>query len=336
MKFTLVLAALACAAALPPAVATAGASGLKVVARIAGPDGAWDMASFDPQLRRVFVAHGDRVTAIDADSGAVHGEFAPANHAHAVVVVPGTGRIVTTNSGDNTAKVIDAASGALLASIPASVDADSATYDGGSGLVVVIGGDSGQITLIDARKLKAAGSIAVGGTLEFPQADGRGRLYVNAEDTHEIVVIDLAAAKVVGRYPLNGCVRPSGLALVAGGRLISACSNGMAKILYAGSGREIASLAIGEGPDAVIYDPARALAYIPSGRSGTLAVIGLAGPAANTVIDTVSTQMGARTGTVDPKTGRIFLPTAEYLPPAAPGKRPAPKPGTFSVLVLGR
>ena len=336
MKHPLIFAALACSIAALPAVSSAGASGLKVVAQIAGPDGGWDMAGFDPETRQVLIAHGDRVTAIDADTGAVRGDFAKAAHVHAVVAVPGTGRIVTTNSGDNSAKVIDARSGALIASIPASVDADSASYDPGSRLVVVIGGDSGQVTLIDARKGAAAGSIHVGGTLEFPQADGKGHLYINAEDTHEIVVVDLAAGKVTARYPLAGCVKPTGLALVAGGRLVSACGNGVVKILDAASGREIASLPIGAGPDAVIYDPERGLAYVPSGRSGTLAVIGLAGPAANTVIDTVPTQVGARTGTVDPRTGSIYLPTAQFLPPTTPGERGAVKPGTFTVLVLGR
>ena len=294
------------------------------------------MASFDPQGRRVYLTHGDRVMTIDADTGAVRADFAPGSHLHAVVVVPGTGRIVTTNSGDNTAKVIDAASGALVASLPAAADADFGDLRPGSGLVAVIGGDSGTITLIDPRKLAAVRTIVVGGVLEFGQADGKGRLYVNAEDTHEVVVVDLAAGKVEGRYPLNGCVRPTGMALVAGGRLISACSNGVAKILDAASGREIASLAIGAGPDQVIYDPGRAMVYIPSARSGDMAVIALAGPAANTVIDTVPTQIGARTGTVDPKTGRIYLPTAEYILPVPAGQRPTTKPGTFAVLVLDR
>ena len=102
------------------------------------------------------------------------------------------------------------------------------------------------------------------------------------------------------------------------------------------SGRRIAALKIGARPDAVVYDEGRNLAYIPSGGAGTLSVIALSGAADTTVIDTVVTQVGARTGTVDPKTGRIYLPAAEYLPPAAPGQRPTVKPGTFQVLVLDR
>jgi len=336
MKRALLALVLAAAAPAFPVFADPGASGLKVAARIAGPDGGWDYASFDPARRRVFVAHGGAVLMIEADTGKVHGDFAQGDHLHAVVPVPGTDRIVTTNSGDDTAKVIDANTGAVLASIPAAPDSDSAVFDPASGRVIVIGGDSGEITFIDPKAMKAVGSIKVGGKLEFPAPDGKGRLFVNAADTNEIVLIDPAAGKVLARYAMPGCHRPTGLALVAGGRLVSSCGNGFAEILSATDGKVIASLPIGAGPDAVIYDSRRGLALIPSGATGTLAVIALSGPHANTVIDTVQTQAGARTGTVDPKTGRVWLPTAQFGPPAEPGKRPKATPGTFQVLVLDR
>ncbi len=313
----------------------AGSSGLKVTARIAGPDGGWDYASFDPARRRVYVAHGASVMAIDADTGKVTATFAAGSHLHAVVPVPGTDLIVTTNSGDDTARVLAAADGRLIASIPTAKGPDGAAYDPSTGLVMVIDGDSGEVTLVDPKAGKAVGSIHVGDGLEYPAADGKGRLYVNVEDKNEIAVVDIAARKAIARYPLGDCHGPTGLALVAGNRLISACANGVAKIVDAPSGRVIATLKIGAGPDAVLYDEIRGLAYIPSGRTGTLAVIALSGKDNNTIVDTVPTQTGARTGAVDPKTGKIYLPAAQFLPAAA-GKRPAPKPGTFEVLVLGR
>ena len=326
------LIAVLLAAALP---AIAGPSGLSVKQRISGPDGHRDYASFDPARRRVYVAQGDSVLMIEADTGKVSPDFAKGSHLHAIVPVPGIDRIVTTNSGDHTVKVIDAKTGALLASIPGPDDADSAVYDPGSGHVVVIGGDDGEVQLIDPKAMKAVGDIKVGGKLEFPAADGKGKLFVNAEDTNEIVVVDLNAGKVTARYAMPGCQRPTGLALVAGDRLVSSC-NGVAEILNAADGRVIASLPIGAGPYAVIYDARRELALIPSGRAATLAVIALTGPKANQVIDTVPTQAGARTGAVDPKTGRVYLPTMRYAPPAQAGGRPTPVPGTFEVLVLDR
>lgn len=336
----LIPAILTCAltsVALPVGVLAApGPSGLAVTASIPGPDGSWDYASFDPARRRVYVAHGDKVMMIDADTGKVNADFAQGSHLHAVVPIPGTDLIVTTNSGDNTARVISAIDGKLLASIPAAKDTDSAVYDAASGLLIAIGGDSGEISLVDPKARKAAGSIVLGGVLEFGVVDSKGKLFINVEDKNEIAVVDIAGRKLITRYPMPGCQGPTGLALIADGRLISSCRNGIAKIVDSGTGKEIASLAIGQGPDAVFQDAGRARAYIPSGRTGTLAVIALAGPANNTVIDTVTTKPGARTGTVDPKTGRIYLPSASYTPAGAPGQRPGITPGSFAVLVVDR
>ncbi|HLZ82189.1 MAG TPA: hypothetical protein VKQ54_01395 [Caulobacteraceae bacterium] len=311
-------------------------SGLRVASRIAGPDGGWDYASFDPARRRVYVAHGTVVLAIDADTGKLNADFAKGDHLHAVLPVPGTDMVVTTNSGDDTARIISAADGHQLASIPTAKDADGAAYDAKSGLVVVICGDGGALTLVDPKAMKAVGTIKVGDSLEFGQPDGAGLFFVNVEDKNQVAVVDLAAQSVLRRYDLPGCKGPTGLAYVEGARLISVCANGGVDILDAGSGKTIASFTVGGFPDAVIYDAGRHLAYVPSARSGTLSVIALSGAQDNTIIDTVPTQIGARTGAVDPKSGKVYLPTAEYQLPVPAGQRPTPKPGTFAVLVLDR
>ncbi len=338
-RLSLCLAAALLAAPLAsPAIAAdpAHPTGLHVVGRIPGPDGGWDYASFDPVRRRVYVTHGTVVIAIDADSGKANPAFAKGNHLHAAVPVPGTDVIVTTNSGDNTAKIISAKDGHELASIPTAKDADGAAYDPKTGLVVVICGDGGALTLIDPKAMKAVGTITVGDALEFGQPDGHGLFFVNVEDKNQVAVVDLAAQKVLRRYDLTDCKRPTGLAYVAGDRVISACGDGGVNILGAADGKLIAKFKVGGFPDAVIYDRERKLAFVPSALGGTLSAIALSGPADNTIIDTIPTQMGARTGTVDPKTGRIYLPTAEYNLPVPTGQRPTTKPGTFVVLELDR
>jgi DNA-binding beta-propeller fold protein YncE len=311
-------------------------TGLHVVKRIPGPDGGWDYASFDAARRRVLVTHSDVVIAIDAESGKANLAFAKGNHLHAATPVPGTDLIVTTNSGDNTARIISATDGHELASIPTAKDADGAAYDPKSGLVVVICGDGGALTLIDPKAMKAVGTITVGDSLEFGQPDGHGLFYVNVEDKNQIAVIDLAAQKVLRRYDLTDCKRPTGLAYVAGDRVISACGDGGINILGAADGKLIAKFKVGGFPDAVIYDAERKLAFVPSALGGTLSAIALSGPNDNTIIDTIPTQLGARTGTVDPKTGDVYLPTAEYNLPVPAGQRPTTKPGTFVVLELAR
>ena len=55
-------------------------------------------------------------------------------------------------------------------------------------------------------------------------------------------------------------------------------------------------------------------------------MIALTGKDNNTLIDTAPTQKGARTGAVDPKTGRIYLPTAQYVLPAPLASGPPRSP----------
>ena len=337
-RLALLSAVFALFAATPAATADtpSGGSGLKVVGHIPGPDGGWDYASFDPAHRRVYVAHGTVVLALDADTGKLNPDFAAGAGLHEVLPIPGTDEIVTTNSRDSSAKIISAKDGSLIASVPVDPDADSAVYDPATKLAVVVNGDPGELTLVDVAARKVAGVIKLEPGLEFAQVDGKGRLFVNVEAKGEIAVVDLKARKLVATWAMAGCTRATGLAFVEGDRLISSCGSGVAKILDAATGKEIASLPIGGFPDAVLYDPVRHLAMVPTALDGKLNVIALDGPNNNAMIDRVPTQIGARTGAVDPKTGRVYLPTAEYNLPVPAGQRPTTKPGTFQILVLGR
>jgi hypothetical protein len=310
------------------------ATGLHVAGRIPGPDGNWDYASFDPVRRRVYIAHGNAVIAIDVDTGKVNNAFAQGAKLHSVIPVPGTDLIVTTDSGDNTAKVVSAVNGKLLSSIPTPDGPDGALYNPGSGLVMVICGESGVIVLIDPKAMKAVGTITIGNLLESGAVDGKDRLFVNVVDKDRVASINLVTRKVVANYALPGCKQPTGLAYVVGDRLVAACANGGVDILDANSGHKIANYNVGGFPDAVIYDAPRGRAFVPSAFTGTLSVVALSGKLDNSIIDTVPTKNGARTGTVDPKTGRIYLPAAEYILPPQKGKPPATKPGTFEVLEL--
>jgi DNA-binding beta-propeller fold protein YncE len=333
------LAATAAIGALAVAALAAHASGdgqLQVVDRVSGPDGGWDYASFDAARHRVYVTHGTTVLALDTATDKLNPNFAPGDRLHEVVVVPNSDLLVTTNSGDSTARILKASDGSLVKSLSVAKDADGGAYDPATGLVVVINGDAGVLTLIDPKQQSVVGTIPVGDPLEFGQPDGKGKFYVNDEKTGEVVAVDLKARKVLAHYPMQGCTRPTGLAYVEGDRVISSCGSNVAKILDAATGHEIASLKIGGFPDAVLYDPKRHLAFVPTALDGQLTVISLAGPDNDKVVATVSTQIGARTGTVDPTSGKVYLPTAEYVLPVPAGQRPTTKPGTFQILVLDR
>jgi hypothetical protein len=151
----------------------------------------------------------------------------------------------------------------------------------------------------------------------------------------DIAVIDVKTLKMTGRYKMEGCMAPSGLAFVPGAKLlISSCRNGVAKVIQSDTGKEVASLPIARGPDAVIYDPTRKLAFITCGGDGVIEVISVADPAKIAVVQHLPTQQGSRTGTIDPETGRVYL-MASKAGVAPAGGGPIPRlPGSFEVLVI--
>jgi DNA-binding beta-propeller fold protein YncE len=302
--------------------------------RVHGADGGWDFANVDPLLGRLFVARTDAVMALDLANGKVTPRLASARGAHQVLVLPG-GDILETDGATDLARFIDRRTGAVKAEVKVGSKPDAALYDPSSKLVVVMNADDGNLSLLDPRTRKAAGSITVGGGLEFGVADGKGKLFINIEDRNEIAVIDMRTRQVSARIPLTGCDGPTGLAFVAGGtRLISSCANGVAAVVDPSAGRVTGTITIGLDSDAVLYDERRGLAFIPCGGTGVLEVIAARNPGDIRSLGRIPTAVSAKTGALDPRTGKIYLPSAQLLPPEPGAKRGKPIPGTFEVLVL--
>ncbi|HEX4505078.1 MAG TPA: YncE family protein [Alphaproteobacteria bacterium] len=318
---------------LMSAAAGAATPSLSVIGTIPGPDGGWDIPSVDAGARRLYIAHGDAVMAVDLDSGKVTPKLVEGKRLHAVLPLP-DGRALSTNGGDNTATLFEAATGKVIAAIPTGMNPDAVLFEPATGLALVMDGKGGDITLIDPKTAHAEGRIDVGGKLEFAVADGKGRVFVNVEDKAEIAAIDIAQRKVTGSYKLDGCEQASGLALDPDtGLLLAACANRKAVAVQAKDGSVVATLAIGERPDGAIFDAKRKLFFIPCG-AGSIAVIAEDG-AQPTVVATIPTANGARTAALDPQTGKLYLPTADFAPPADGEKRHTVVPGTFRVLIVG-
>ncbi|MGI4878192.1 MAG: hypothetical protein ACRYG4_11985, partial [Janthinobacterium lividum] len=293
-------------------IASAAAGAMTVDKRIAGADGGWDYASVDPGSNRLFVARTDGVMTIDLATGAVTPQLVAAGRTHAVFVIPGTSIGVVTSTVSGGALLFDATTGVVTATIKTGKKPDAAVYDPKTRMVYVMDNSEGTVSIVDPHAARLAGTIIVGGTLEFAALDGHGHLFVNVEDRSQLAMVDLATRKVVRRTALTGCDEPSGLAATTAGVVISACANGVAKAIEAQSGRLRPDIAIGLHPDAVLYDAIRNRAYIPSGGDGTLTVIDTAGRAAPRAVSTVTTQKGSRTGAVDPATGTVYLPGARF------------------------
>jgi hypothetical protein len=147
-------------------------------------------------------------------------------------------------------------------------------------------------------------------------------------------VIDVASHKLVRRHRLVGCVEPTGIAFDAvTGLLMSACHNGVVRLLSASDGKDRGSVTVGKDADGAIFDGARRLAYIPC-NDGTLTIFRLDGSGRASLVASVKTARGARTAAFDATTGRLYLPTADFT---EDDKGEAVRtPGTFRVLVVAQ
>ena len=203
---------------------------------------------------------------------------------------------------------------------------------------------SNDTTAIDPVEMKAVGSLALGGVPELAVSDDQGHIFVNMEDTSEIVEFDARTLKILRRFPLAPGEEPTGLAFdPKKRRLFSTCANRKLVISDADSGKVVQTLEIGPGPDGCVFDAQTGLIFSSSGGDGTLAIIKERSTDRYEVVKTVKTQVSAKTLALDPQTHRIYLSAAmpETAPPAATTTKKAGRgrrryvPGSFVVLVVG-
>jgi DNA-binding beta-propeller fold protein YncE len=308
--------------------------------KIGGPGG-WDYLTADSAARRLYVTRGDRVVVLDADSGKSVGEIAHTEGVHGVALAPELGRGFTSNGRSNSITVFDLKTSSTLQEI--KVDAenpDAILYDPATQRVFTFNGRSANVSAFEAKTGKALGNIAVSGKPEFAVSDEHGRIYVNIEDKSELTAIDPKTLKVVASWPLKDCEEPTGLAIdTAHHRLFSVCQSQKMIVTDSADGHEVASVAIGKGPDAAAFDADRHLIFSSNG-DGTLTVVHEDDPNHYHVTENVETQKSARTLALDGKTHRIFLAAAEFgTAPAATAEQPHPRPpmvaDSFTILVVG-
>ncbi|MFI4890323.1 MAG: YncE family protein [Steroidobacterales bacterium] len=323
------------------AAAGGGVYALKQQFVLGGPGG-WDYLTLDPGAGRLFIARSDRVIVISTVDGSMLGVIEHTEGVHGIALAPDLGRGFTSNGRADSVTVFDLKTLATLGTIPVNGhNPDAIVYDQASGRLFTFNGRSHDISVIDPKAGSVVATIPAGGKPEFAQADGAGHIFYNIEDTAQISEIDARAARRTGTWVLPDCEEPSGLAFdIAHGRLFSTCGNRTLAVTDAATGRHVAAVPIGRGPDAAMYDADRGLVFSSNGEDGTLTVIHEDSPDHYSVVATVPTQKSARTMALDARSHLIYSVAAEFgpAPPATP-EHPKPRPavleGTFKVLVIG-
>jgi DNA-binding beta-propeller fold protein YncE len=307
-----------------------------------GGEGGWDYLTIDPESRHLFISRATHVIVLDADSGKSVGDIPDTPGVHGIALAPGLGRGFISNGREGSVTIFDLKTLKPISKVQAvGENPDAILFDPATKRVFTFNGRSHDSTAIDAANGNIVGKIALDGRPEFAVSNGAGELFVNLEDKSEILALDPKELKVKSRWFLAPCESPSGLAMdVKDRRLFAGCDNKMMAVVNAGDGKVITTLPIGEGVDANGFDPETKLAFASCGE-GVLTAVKEDSPDKFSLAQTVTTQRGARTMALDPKTHEIFLVTAKFGPPPAataeqPHPRPSILPDTFEVLVVGK
>ena len=306
-----------------------------------GGDGGWDYLTVDAPSRRLFVSRSTHVMVIDPDSGKVVGDIPATEGVHGIALAPELKHGFTSNGRSSTVTVFDLATLQVTSQLKTTGEnPDAILFEPVSKRVFMFNGRGKNATAIDAASGDIAGTIPLGGKPEFCASDASGRVFVNIEDKNEVAVIDARKLIVEAHWPLAPCEEPSGMAIdQKKQRLFVGCGNRLLIVMSASDGRIVAKLPIGEGNDAVAFDPEIGVVFASNG-DGTLTLVRETTPDTYAVIQTVATKKRARTLAIDTKTHRAFLPAADFGPPPSPTAenphpRPSLVPGSFEILVVG-
>ena len=161
--------------------------------------------------------------------------------------------------------------------------------------------------VVDMRTGALITKSTIGDGLESGVADGRGKLFLNVEDSGFVERVDAQTLKIEATYKVSGCGRAQGLSLDTGTRrLFMACDTNMV-VLNADDGAILSRIRVPSRADENCFDPGTKLAFNPNRADSTMTIVHEDAADKFTVVAMVPTGGGARTCALDEKTHKVYV-----------------------------
>ena len=333
-----------------------------------GGEGGWDYIFADTADRRLFIPRGatrevpatdttpavpaadNRIMAYDLDSLRMVGQI-PDTGGNGVAVCPKSDHGFA--SSHPSVSMFDPKTLTVIKKIdvPERFRADGIYCDTFNDRTYVFSHPTKDALVINGADGAVVGTVDLGGTPEQGVADGKGRLYDVMQAESNIAVVDVKTLKTVAHYDFkekgghcNGLaldVKNQILFVACAASSISPASDQPPQptmvIMSAKDGRILTTLPLPGGSDGAAFNPSTLEAFATLGN-GRLAVVKETSPTTFELEQDLETMNGARTITLDSKTGHVFTMAQQYGAPQAAGGRGrgAAVPGSFTILMIGK
>src|ERR1043166_414056 len=299
MKTHLLIAFAAASLAGVLHAASSGAPSFKVDKYDIKGDGGTDYVSVEAATGRVFVSRGTHMMVVDGATGKVLGDIADTPGVHGAGIATKAGHGFTSNGGNSMVTMFDLKTLMPIKQIKVEQGGlDGIMYDEADDKIILTNHSRpiGTLTALNPATGDVVATVELEDTApEGAAADGKGHIFVNNEGTSTIQVIDVKTWKATASWKLAPCDGPTGIAYdKASNRIFSGCSTNSV-VVDASTGKVVATITNGTRVDALGWDPAKKLIFIPNGGEGNVTVVHQDSPDKYTEVATVSTFAGAKT-----------------------------------------
>jgi hypothetical protein len=289
-----------------------GGSVLKLVAEVSlpGPAVRFDYQNLDVKNGRLYIAHmnADQLVVFDTHTRQVIANLDGFKRVHGVIAVPEIGRVFASVTGEHQMAAVDTNTLNIVGKAGPIDYPDGLAYAPAANRVFV-SDEHGEVdAVVDAQTNKLLTSIPLGGGAGNTVYDSAsGHILVAVHSVNEVVAIDPAAMKIVGRYRLPGIKNPHGIALDEANRLafIAGEENHSLAVFDLKSMKLLSVHEVGEDPDVLAFDAGLRRLYV-SAESGTVTVLQEDGRDVRALGQFYMPH--AHTVSVDPETHLVYFP----------------------------
>jgi DNA-binding beta-propeller fold protein YncE len=223
-------------------------------------DGFWDGLIVDSAAQRLYVSHATQVVVIDLAKDQVCGKITNTPGVHDIAVAPKLNRGFTSNSRENKVSIVDLKTLQTISKVDTGQN-EVYAFNGHGESATVIAADSGKVvaTIPLGGKPEFAEADPAAGRV-FDNLENKSEVAVIDTRTHSVTnrwpIAPGKEASGIALDPKNH-------------RLFLGCDNKLMVMMDSTDGKVLASVPIGQGVDGSAFDPGTQLAFASCGDGTT-------------------------------------------------------------------